>query len=305
VDITILVLTLMAFVSFDGLVFARTLRIIKLISFFYQIPMIKELLDTLLKSVPKMLANVCFMFILFLGFIITYVQHFGGKLWFCDKTNIFAKHWPSILTKWDCMDLGGDWINNARNFDDFIQASKAIFVIVTGEGWTDLMWKTISGKGDGWEPDFNAGLRIPGLLFVVTMIIFNFILLNLFTGVVVGAFFEEADKRTGFSELTSAQIEWVHLQKYIIYDLKPRKNLYGTIDWVRRYSHQILKSAVTKKVVHLLYFSHLVMFCLIKFPPNASINKNIEWGFLSFYALVGVECLLRTIKLGYTYTRMA
>ena len=140
---------------------------------------------------------------------------------------------------------------------------------------------------------------------MVTMIIFNFILLNLFTGVVVGAFFEEADKRTGFSELTSAQIEWVHLQVYIIWDLKPRKNLYGTIDWVRGYSHRILKSVLCKNVVHLLYFIHLVMFCLIKFPPNASINKNIEWGFLSFYALVGVECLLRTINLGYTYTRMA
>lgn len=131
------------------------------------------------------------MSVLYLSFTAIYIQCFVGKLWYCDFTNVPSAYVEHIGTKWDCLNYGGDWVNNKRNFDSFFEAGKSLLVLVTGEGWVDLMWASISGEQVNKVPNFDKGLKTEGLLFVVTMIIFNFVILNIFTGVVVDSFFQQ------------------------------------------------------------------------------------------------------------------
>jgi len=44
-----------------------------------------------------------------------------------------------VDTKKDCLDLGGDWINQAFNFDNIINALVNLFILSTTEGWIDRM----------------------------------------------------------------------------------------------------------------------------------------------------------------------
>ena len=114
------------------------------------------------------------------------------------------------------MDYGGDWVNHFHNFDGLLNASKSLFVITTGTGWVDIMWNSVSAREIDQVPDYNLCNKTDICLFVLVVLIFNFFMLNLFTGIVVDAFYAQANINSGFSMLTSPQIEWVHLQELLI-----------------------------------------------------------------------------------------
>ena len=50
----------------------------------------------------------------------------------------------NIAGKWDCINFGGDWINNDYNFDNIAEAMKTLFVMSTTSGWSDIMYLSIS-----------------------------------------------------------------------------------------------------------------------------------------------------------------
>jgi len=41
----------------------------------------------------------------------------------------------TILTKQDCLDAGGLWSKNLRNFDNITSAMGTLLEIITTEGW--------------------------------------------------------------------------------------------------------------------------------------------------------------------------
>ena len=43
-----------------------------------------------------------------------------GKLYYCDYANVPDYAIPKILTKWDCLDHGGEWVNREENFDNVL-----------------------------------------------------------------------------------------------------------------------------------------------------------------------------------------
>lgn len=116
-----------------------------------------------------------------------------------------------IATKEDCINYGGDWVNPVQNFDNVFLAMGIIFRFVTTDEWTQIMFSMVDSK----EIDYNpVTLNSPGWAYfcIVMIIVCNFLILNIFAGVVMETFISEKDKIGGYYQLTQRQSEWLDLQ---------------------------------------------------------------------------------------------
>jgi Ion transport protein len=52
-----------------------------------------------------------------------------------------------VTTKFDCLNLGGAWVNFDSNFDNLPVAISTLFQISTTEGWIDAMNAGIDSVG--------------------------------------------------------------------------------------------------------------------------------------------------------------
>ena len=93
----------------------------------------KAALISLGKALPTIVKLGVFCFILFLVFAVFGIQFKRGTLFHCNTTNI--KTPVEILTKHDCMDFGGDWVNNDYNFDNIGNALNIVFQMSTAVNW--------------------------------------------------------------------------------------------------------------------------------------------------------------------------
>ena len=65
---------------------------------------------SLINAVPSIIDALVIALLFFMLFAIFATTYFKGRLYFCLTTNVTAD--PSlIITKWDCLSYGGDWIN--------------------------------------------------------------------------------------------------------------------------------------------------------------------------------------------------
>ena len=78
----------------------------------------------------------------FLLFGIFGINYFKGTFYHCFDDNIPA---TSLLinNKWDCLNLGGEWVNADRHFDNILDGIRTLFEMSSTEGWTDVMYAGI------------------------------------------------------------------------------------------------------------------------------------------------------------------
>ena len=66
-------------------------------------------------------------------------------------------------------------------------------IIITTEGWTEIMWDGVDATKPNLVPETNANLTST-VFFIIAMIIGALFLLNLFVGVVINNFNIEKEK---------------------------------------------------------------------------------------------------------------
>jgi len=97
----------------------------------------KLIVNALLSSLPSMtnVTIVCCLFLLI--FAIMGVDWFKGQFDFCsiEDPDILA----TIITRQDCIDAGGDWINPKETFDNSLLGFRTLFEMMSTEGWIDVM----------------------------------------------------------------------------------------------------------------------------------------------------------------------
>ena len=88
----------------------------------------------------------------------------------------------------DCLNSGGEWINQNLNYDNILNALVLLFA-GTFTNWPYRMALFIDARGINLEPKYEYGQywRIFFMLYTVT---FSFFLINVFVGSVVSAFNE-------------------------------------------------------------------------------------------------------------------
>jgi hypothetical protein len=83
---------------------------------------------------------------LVLIFAVIGISLLKGQFYQCSEDN------DSIITKDDCIAQGFDWSRNDSNFDDIVQAMRALFILTTSEGWAGVMFLGVDTAGIDMQP---------------------------------------------------------------------------------------------------------------------------------------------------------
>ena len=96
-----------------------------------------------MNSIPGVANLLLISVLILLIFGIQAVGLLKGKFYSCDVDDLPEYVHGEILTKWDCLDYGGEWINRKGNFDNVINAMTTMFGMMSTEGWLEVMWNAV------------------------------------------------------------------------------------------------------------------------------------------------------------------
>ena len=125
-----------------------------------------------------------------------------------------------VVTEWDCMDYGGEWIRYPLNFDNSLNSMLTMFTVMTTEGWIDIMWRAVDTTQIHQVPRRDNNLSYIAF-FMLFLIICGLFIVNLFVGVVINTFNSEKDKLSHNNLLTDLQTEYCNVI-IKIYQSRPR-----------------------------------------------------------------------------------
>jgi hypothetical protein len=115
----------------------KVVRIFRLLSSrsysFHEMNLITKALMNSLNNILKLLVFFTIFLFVFSLFGMKYLKGYLYSCQFSDGTDI------PIVTKTDCFDYGGDWINADYSYDNILNSFFTLFVISTTEGWSLLM----------------------------------------------------------------------------------------------------------------------------------------------------------------------
>ena len=162
---------------------------------------------SLMNAIPGIANLLLISFLIIMIFGIQAVGFLKGKFFYCDYTNVPDYAVDKILTKWDCMDYGGEWRNNEDNFDNVLTAMITMFGMISTEGWLDVMWAAVDSTEIHQVPRRN---NTPAFIFFFSffMIVGSLFILNLFVGVVINTFDIEKEKLSHNNLMTTLQDEY-------------------------------------------------------------------------------------------------
>lgn len=102
---------------------------------------------SLINAVPSIINALVIALLFFLLFAIFGTTYFKGKFFYCMTTKIADIVDEKLIdTKWDCLDYGGDWINQILNFDNVLNSMASLFVLSSTEGWGDIMFLGVDAR---------------------------------------------------------------------------------------------------------------------------------------------------------------
>ena len=127
------------------------------------------------------------------------INCFKGQFYHCviNDEILKANNIPFIITKEQCLENDGRWVNQERNFDNMLNSLSVLCEIITTEGWLDVMYQAMDRTGVGLQPVRNNA-PINALYFITFIIIGNIFILNLFVGIVIDKFNRLKDKMCGY-----------------------------------------------------------------------------------------------------------
>ena len=190
----------------------RVLRFLRLIS---RNEELKVAVSALFLAIPNVANVTIIMLLFFLIFGVIAVSYFKGKLFYCD--NAMPELLPSLQSKWDCLNSGGDWMNQIYTFDNAANALVTLFVMATTAGWADVMMQCAKSTAIDYIAGGPASISNGWVFFFIVFIIVGaFFFLNLFVGVVISTFNSEHDKLGGNDLLTEKQKEWIDLRLLVL-----------------------------------------------------------------------------------------
>ena len=113
-----------------------------------------------------------------------------------------------VTTKWDCLNYGGEWVDEINNFNNLFISMYSLFAIATTDNWANLLYNSIDATSIDYQPKiYNHYIMALPICFFTT---FGFLLLlNLFMEVVVSTFHNEKSTIEKVHMITESQKEWV------------------------------------------------------------------------------------------------
>jgi len=154
-DFIIVIFSLISIVFSEGVDLGiikvlRMLRVLRPLRMISRNPGLRIAVESLINAIPD-IGNVLVVSLLFLLlFAILGTNFYKGVFFKCHTVNIPDNFLPEIKDKFDCLDFGGEWINEDQNFDNVVSSMVTLFNVMTTEGWIGVMWNAVdSSKIDG------------------------------------------------------------------------------------------------------------------------------------------------------------
>lgn len=197
----------------------RIFRVFKLIKMLSVSDNVLITINSLIRSIKAIFNLIILDILIFYILAIFNLRFFKGQLFYCDLYSVPEHLHSQVLNKFDCVDLGGDWINPVNHFDNIVHSMGLVFELVTSEGWVFTMQKLQDIRGVDQQPIRNSNFYV-AFYIMALIIITNFLLLNFFIGVLIETFTEEKNKIGGYCKLSTFQKRWVDIQS-ILFALEP------------------------------------------------------------------------------------
>lgn len=170
----------------------KALKFVKALRIIGKIPALQLALRALIIATPDVMNFTAIMGLFYLIFSVALISTFKGRLHSCKDIDITIIE-EEILSKWQCLSSGGNWMVLDYNFDNFGNALISLFVILN-IGWMDILSSTLtSGDIDFINSKESEDYYISNhpiwiTFFMFFMIVGSFFFLNLFVGVVTHSF---------------------------------------------------------------------------------------------------------------------
>ena len=163
---------------FQSLKIVRTFRILKIAT--KTTEEIQIISNAFAETFPNLFSLITFFLIFLTIFSLIATKYMKGSLFHCEN---FGEE-IQIGDKFDCFDNGGDWMDEDIAYNSLLTSMLSLFEISSCQGWTALMVKSIDGMAVDKEPTEDAN-PLKALFFIVYFFISNFILLNMFVGIII------------------------------------------------------------------------------------------------------------------------
>ena len=199
--------------------FARILRPLRLIS---RNEGLKLIINSFLMALPTLFNLILLVFSFFYICSVFLVNNFKGAFHFCTINSSL------ISDKLSCFDYGGDWVNKDLNLDNVWMAMATLLAISTTDNWTETMFNMMDSVGIDKTPIEGYG-KVWRYFSMIFISLSTFVVLNLFTSLVVDSYQREKDKGVGIASCSFQQKEWIKLQVRI-FNMPPKLNVRSFIE---------------------------------------------------------------------------
>lgn len=222
-----------------------------------------------------------------------------GKFHYCDTRNVPDYAVAEIMTKWDCIDYGGEWQNYEGNFDNVIAAMTTLFGMMSTEGWVHVMWNAVDATEVHQVPRRDNSPGFVGF-FILFMIIGSLFILNLFVGVVINTFNVEKEKLSNNNKMTDLQKEYVEVM-IKCYSAKPLK--------IKKKQGNKIRSACMKFQSHNCFEIFIfvciclntIVLALVWYGISEKVVETLEILNYAFTTIYTLEAIIKIVALGRDY----
>ena len=122
----------------------RMLRVLRPLRMISRNEGLKLAVLSLINAVPSIINALVISILFYILFGIFGTNYFKGTFYYCVTDNISSfTNVSDLITKWDCLNSGGEWINSIINFDNILFSMMSLFILSSTEGWTDIMYKGV------------------------------------------------------------------------------------------------------------------------------------------------------------------
>ncbi|KAI3405297.2 CCH1 [Candida oxycetoniae] len=227
--------------------------------------------NTMIAGFWKILNAAIISLCLLFPFSIWGLNIFNGRLGYCldgesDMGECYNEYNNEVFN-WNVLSPNV-YTNPQLEFNRFGSSFVTLFEIVSLEGWTDLLKNLINSTGVGTAPQTNAS-PFNG----VFLVLFNFVsivfILTLFVSVIISNY----SRSTGRAYMTTDQISWYHVKKYLL-QVKPSKRKdYQNLSTVKKFCYKMTveRNRVWSRILNCTLFMHTLALLLECFPSGTGL----------------------------------
>jgi len=240
--------------SGKGIQILRVIKLLRLVRIIKVIELSKSLqaaLRAYYKSCIQMLKLILIECLIILIFDIIGVNYFRGRFSRCEFSNIPNEYMKLVITKWDCMDYGGDWITPYPNLDNVKSGFILFFEMMTTEGWVKYMYIAMDANKIDFQPIRDKSFRW-ALFFVLYMVFSFFFVFNIAIVILSDNFNKEKEKIENHHFKLPIQNEFFKIFKTLYKVEIPKKRLRS--------------DKITKVLINILdsiYFEVVIIVCIV------------------------------------------